>query len=139
MLSLVTAREYVEKRTPEDRGSWFLGSRYGRSSNTPSGQQASSRRLIVTPRRDDRFHPGSRYGKRTESVMSRTPEPVDTTAMTDVQCSYTGIADLYRCHIRNASKALNEVYLEIEIRTKSPSRKTVTDDTSANRLGFGAN
>nr|QHB80568.1 RYamide [Carabus violaceus] len=106
MLSLVTAREYVEKRTPEDRGSWFLGSRYGRSSNTPAAdqQQASARRLIVTPRRDDRFHPGSRYGKRTEPLLDDT-----TAAMTDVQCSYTGIADLYRCHTRKENASGGEL------------------------------
>lgn len=105
-----------------------MGSRYGRSSN-PGG---STRHLIVTPRRDDRFHPGSRYGKRTVTTTGTGPagmrtltsSPAATNLRNDldiemdsnelaagtgpggnigerqnVQCSYTGVADLYRCHV----------------------------------------
>lgn len=60
------------------RPSFFVGSRYGRSSgNGASGNGAASngmgtsktRRLIIVPR-NDRFFLGSRYGKRSDEYLS---------------------------------------------------------------------
>lgn len=61
-----------------------------------------SRHLMVSPRRDDRFLAGSRYGKRNDlgtgasqvqAIQAHGPD-------SEMDCLYTGVSDLYRCTVR---------------------------------------
>nr|XP_036223816.1 uncharacterized protein LOC106619830 isoform X2 [Bactrocera oleae] len=54
-----------EPLTLHKRPSFFVGSRYGRSSGGAALSSSKTRRLSVVPR-NDRFFLGSRYGKRSE-------------------------------------------------------------------------
>ncbi|XP_054090211.1 uncharacterized protein LOC105221465 isoform X2 [Zeugodacus cucurbitae] len=54
-----------EPLTLPKRPSFFVGSRYGRSSGGAALSSSKTRRLSVVPR-NDRFFLGSRYGKRSE-------------------------------------------------------------------------
>ncbi|XP_018794069.1 PREDICTED: uncharacterized protein LOC108972061 [Bactrocera latifrons] len=58
-------RNNFEPLTLHKRPSFFVGSRYGRSSGGAALSSSKTRRLSVVPR-NDRFFLGSRYGKRSE-------------------------------------------------------------------------
>lgn len=66
--------------------------------------ERGSRHVMVSPRRDDRFLAGSRYGKRNDLLGTN---PVDGQPIAvhgpdkDMDCLYTGVSDLYRCVIRS--------------------------------------
>lgn len=55
----------TEPLTLHKRPSFFVGSRYGRSSGGAALSSSKTRRLSVVPR-NDRFFLGSRYGKRSK-------------------------------------------------------------------------
>ncbi|XP_017865523.1 PREDICTED: uncharacterized protein LOC108615509 [Drosophila arizonae] len=108
------------------RPSFFVGSRYGRSSGNgavSNGMGTSkTRRLIIVPR-NDRFFLGSRYGKRSDEYLSpyeqnslglglakaeREPneasnEKPSSRART-MSCVYTGISNFYRCSNANSEE-----------------------------------
>uniref|UniRef100_A0A1I8QA25 Uncharacterized protein n=1 Tax=Stomoxys calcitrans TaxID=35570 RepID=A0A1I8QA25_STOCA len=108
--------------TMQKRPSFFVGSRYGRSSGGAASSSGGSayapsktRRLNVVPR-NDRFFLGSRYGKRAEistgTQLSNKPGPQifandnfsgDTSesgvasSPFYMSCVYTGLQNFYRC------------------------------------------
>ncbi|KAL5286537.1 hypothetical protein ACFFRR_007892 [Megaselia abdita] len=68
------------------RPAFFLGSRYGRSSD------GGSNRKMNIVQRNDRFFIGSRYGKR-----SKDDNPFTTNDDGALSCVYTGVLNLFEC------------------------------------------
>ncbi|XP_063701786.1 RYamide neuropeptides [Culicoides brevitarsis] len=97
MMAFVAAaddNEMFESKEVAEKRPFFVGSRYGRSSNP--------HRQVVA--RNDKFFLGSRYGKRSPAnddgfpaIRIQTPE---------VTCLYTGVLNLYKCfgNVQEASE-----------------------------------
>lgn len=66
---------------------FFVGSRYGRSSNP--------HRQVVA--RNDKFFLGSRYGKRSSGPANDDGFPAIRIQTPEVTCLYTGVLNLYKC------------------------------------------
>ncbi|XP_055919578.1 RYamide neuropeptides [Eupeodes corollae] len=96
----------------EDKRTFFVGSRYGRS---PQYHESKSRRFSIAPR-SDRFFLGSRYGKRAyelaqpafeQSSLEKSNSPFT------MSCIYTGIKNFYRCsEADDINDVLNQISSE---------------------------
>lgn len=84
---------------PADKRTFFVGSRYGRSQSDPMNMESKSSGVRIVPR-NDRYFFGSRYGKR--SMLP--PLMSDDQSQAQLQCFYTGIANLFRCVERSTEE-----------------------------------
>ncbi|KAH0998409.1 RYamide neuropeptides-like [Dendroctonus ponderosae] len=83
-ITVVNADMESIKRIPSHSFKQMM--RYGRSS-------ANNEKINVNPRAD-LFYLGPRYGKRAGPTLAKLDTVYDSTFM---PCTYTGVADLYRC------------------------------------------
>ncbi|XP_055836959.1 RYamide neuropeptides [Episyrphus balteatus] len=89
----------------EDKRTFFVGSRYGRS---PQYHESKTRRFSIAPR-SDRFFLGSRYGKRSDELAQPAFEQTSLDKSKTpfmMSCIYTGIKNFYRC---SNSDEINDV------------------------------
>uniref|UniRef100_A0A336LM74 CSON013511 protein n=1 Tax=Culicoides sonorensis TaxID=179676 RepID=A0A336LM74_CULSO len=90
VLGLVLAgdeMDYSQNKEIGDKRPFFIGSRYGRSSN--------QHRQVVA--RNDKFFLGSRYGKRSSGPVNDDGFPAIRITTPEVTCIYTGVLNLYKC------------------------------------------